>query len=321
MNLLEVQDLTMYYQTAEGPVRAVDGVSFEVDRGRALGIAGESGSGKSSLALAIIRLLPRNGRLVAGRILLDGLDLSRLPEDALRKHVRWKKIAIVFQGAMNALTPVHRIGIQIAEAIRAHEDITAGLARERARELLKVVGIGPDRVDSYPHEFSGGMRQRAMIAMSLACNPELLIADEPTTALDVIVQAQIIKLLKDLQRKMGLSLIVISHDVSILSQLCDELAIMYAGRIVEYGRTEDLLSKPFHPYTQRLLAALPSIRTSRGKLSGIPGSPPDLLRPPHGCRFHPRCPIAESICGKDEPPLKDYAPHHHSACHFSERFI
>lgn len=321
MSLLQVQDLKMHYATAEGHVKAVDGISFKLEKGRALGIAGESGCGKSSLALTIVRLLPKNGKLLSGTIDFDGSNLLSLPEETVRDQIRWKKIAIIFQGAMNALTPVHKVGMQIVEAIRAHMEMSEGQAWERSRELLKLVGINPDRANNYPHEFSGGMRQRVMIAMALACDPELLIADEPTTALDVIVQAQIIRLLKELQQKMQLSLIVISHDISILSQLCNELAIMYAGKIAEHGTTEDVLTRPLHPYTQRLLAAVPSIHSDRKRMMGIPGSPPDLLKPPLGCRFHPRCPIAESICARDEPALREFARSHRSACHFSERFV
>lgn len=319
MSLLEVDGLEMRYGTERGEVRAVDGVDLKLNKGQSLGIAGESGCGKSSLALTMIKLLPRNARIVSGRMVFDGRDLVTIGEEEMRKAVRWKRIAIVFQGAMNALTPVHKVGFQISEAIMAHSDYAPRESWKRSRELLALVGIDPRRADDYPHEFSGGMRQRAMIAMALACSPDLLIADEPTTALDVIVQAQIIALLKDLQRKLDLSLIVISHDISILTQLCGNLAIMYAGKIVEYAETADLFQHPLHPYTQGLLAAIPSIRSARARMLPIPGSPPDLTSPPPACRFHPRCPIVQDICKRDEPAFREVAKGHWAACHFAEK--
>lgn len=319
MSLLEVDGLEMRYGTERGEVRAVDGVDLKLDKGQSLGIAGESGCGKSSLALTMIKLLPRNARIVSGRMVFDGRDLVTIGDEEMRKAIRWKRIAIVFQGAMNALTPVHKVGFQISEAIMAHSDYVQRESWKRSRELLALVGIDPRRADDYPHEFSGGMRQRAMIAMALACSPDLLIADEPTTALDVIVQAQIIALLKNLQRKLDLSLIVISHDISILTQLCGNLAIMYAGKIVEYAETADLFQHPLHPYTQGLLAAIPSIRSARARMLPIPGSPPDLTSPPPACRFHPRCPIVQDICKRDEPSFREVSKGHWAACHFAEK--
>ncbi len=315
MPLLSVESLRMYYQVGRGFVKAVDGVSFNLGKGETLGIAGESGCGKSSLALTLLRILPSNARIIDGSVLLEGRDILKMNEETLRKEIRWKRISIVFQGAMNALNPVFRVGDQIAEAILLHEDVTKEEAHRRARELLKLVGIPPSRADNYPHEFSGGMKQRVMIAMALACNPDIVIADEPTTALDVIVQAQILKLLKDLRAKLNLSLILITHDLSIISEICDKVAIMYAGKIMEYGSAYDIFKNPLHPYTQGLIAAIPSIRGPKKKLRSIPGTPPDLLNPPSGCPFHPRCPYADEICRQEPPPLIRLGRDRYVVCH------
>ncbi len=315
MPLLSVRDLKMFYQVERGFVKAVNDVTFDLNRGEALGIAGESGCGKSSLALTILRILPPNARIMGGSILLEGQDLLKMNEEILRKEVRWKRISIVFQGAMNALNPVFKVGDQIAEAILLHENISKDEALDRARELLKLVGISPSRADNYPHEFSGGMRQRVMIAMALACNPDIVIADEPTTALDVIVQAQILKLLKDLRSKLNLSLILITHDLSIISEICDKVAIMYAGKIVEYGSTHEIFKNPLHPYTQGLISAIPSIRGPKRQLQSIPGTPPDLLNPPPGCPFHPRCPYADSTCKSEIPPVISLGRSRYVMCH------
>ncbi len=306
MPVLSVQDLKMYYLVERrGWVRAVDGVNFDLEKGEALGLVGESGCGKSSLGITILRILPFNARIFGGKVVLEGKDILQMPEDKFRKEIRWKKISMVFQGAMNALNPVMRVGDQIAEAILLHEDVSRQEALERARNLLKLVGIDPSRANSYPHEFSGGMRQRAMIAMALACNPSVMIADEPTTALDVIVQAQILKLIKDIQRRLGISTILVTHDLSIVADLCDKVAVMYAGKIVELGPAEKIYYRPLHPYTAKLLGAVPSVKGKRRRLEFIPGAPPDLLYPPPGCRFHPRCPYAEETCKKEEPPMKE----------------
>jgi peptide/nickel transport system ATP-binding protein len=305
MPLLEVNSLKMYYEIAgRGWVRAIDDVSMVLKRGATFGLAGESGCGKTSLGLTILRLLPSNGRIFGGNILFDGRDLLQMPEEELRKEVRWKRVSMVFQGAMSALNPVFRVGDQIAEAILIHEEVSKEEARERVGKLLELVGIDPSRYSDYPHELSGGMRQRVMIAMALACNPDILIADEPTTALDVIVQAQILKLLKDLQKRLELSLILISHDISLISEVCDEIAIMYAGKIMESGPISSLFNKPLHPYTVGLLASIPSVKKKVKQLQSIPGNPPDLLNPPLGCRFHPRCPHTIELCKREEPKME-----------------
>jgi peptide/nickel transport system ATP-binding protein len=259
-----------------GWVRAAEDVSFKVKSGEALGIAGESGCGKTTVALSLLKILPSGGRIRRGKIIYDGTDLVPLTDNQMRK-IRWKGIAIVFQGAMNAFNPVNKIGDQIIEAIRLHDHgADKQTALNRARSLLELVGVDPDRVNNYPHEFSGGMRQRALIAMALAANPKLLIADEPGTALDVIVQAQTLKLLRELKDKLGLAMIMISHDLSIIAETCEKVAIMYAGRIVEYGDAEEIFKNPLHPYTQGLVKAFPSIHGDRQRLVSIPGAPPDL---------------------------------------------
>jgi len=315
-SVLEVQNLTTHYSTLRGWVRAAENVSFRVEKGQALGVAGESGCGKTTVALSILRILPQGGRIRKGKIIFEGTDIVPLSEDSMRK-IRWKGIAIVFQGAMNALNPVFKVGDQIIEAIRVHEpDVEKKHALERARSLLELVGVEADRVDNYPHEFSGGMRQRALIAMALAANPRLLIADEPGTALDVIVQAQTLKLLRDLKEKLGLSMVLISHDLSIIAETCEKVAIMYAGRIVEYGDAEAIFREPLHPYTQGLVKAFPSIKGPRVRLASIPGQPPDLLNPPPACRFNPRCPYIMDVCKKIDPPLEKAGTGDHlGACH------
>ncbi|RLF18694.1 MAG: ABC transporter ATP-binding protein [Thermoprotei archaeon] len=306
MSLLEIKDLRMYYSIEKkGWVKAVDGINLRVGKGKTLGLVGESGCGKSSLGLTILRILPSNAKIMDGQIKLEGQDILSMPEDRFRKEVRWKKISMVFQGAMNALNPVMKIGDQIAEAIMVHEDVSKKEALERAKQLLKMVGIDPARANHYPHEFSGGMKQRVMIAMALACNPILLIADEPTTALDVIVQAQILKLIKDIQQQTRFSTILITHDLSIVAELCDEVAVMYAGKIVEYGPVEKVYLEPRHPYTYKLIGATPSVKGVRRRLEFIPGVPPNLLNPPPGCRFHPRCPYAIDRCRVEEPETKE----------------
>ncbi len=313
--LLQVQDLRMYYKVSNGEVKAVDDVSFEVERGTAVGFAGESGCGKSSLASAILRTLPDNARIVSGSVLLDGENLFSKDEEQMRQMVRWRRISMVFQGAMNAFCPVVKVGDQIVEAIMEHDSTTIEQARSRAKQVLSLVGIDPKRANNYPFEFSGGMKQRAMLAMALVLSPDLVIADEPTTALDVIVQAQVLDLIKDLRTKLNLSMILISHDISAIARSCSTIAIMYAGKIVEMGPTESVILDPKHPYTQGLLGAFPSITASKTKRISIPGSPPDLLFPPSGCRFHPRCPFAMDICKTTEPELTRFPNAQVVACH------
>ncbi|MFQ5710676.1 MAG: ABC transporter ATP-binding protein [Candidatus Geothermarchaeales archaeon] len=315
MALLEVRDLKTYYSTLRGEVRAVDGVSLEIERGEALGLVGESGCGKSTIALSVMRLLPWNGRIVGGRISLGGVDVLGLDEATLRAKYRWKRVSMIFQGAMNALHPLFKIGDQIAEGITTHEDVGKEEAWRRARELLSLVGVGEQRASSYPHELSGGMKQRTMIAMALACNPDLVIADEPTTALDVIVQGQVLKLMKRLQGELNLSMMFITHDLSVIAETCDRAVIMYAGKVCEAADIVTIFKKAVHPYTQGLVEAFPSIRGERKGLISIPGSPPDLLNPPPGCRFHTRCPHAEAVCREREPELISLGEAHFAACH------
>ncbi len=316
MPLLEVNSLKMYYEVkGKRWVKAVDNVSIKIDRGESLGLAGESGCGKTSLSLSIMRLLPPNGKVLSGEIKFENEDILNMGYKLFKKKIAWKKISLVPQAAMSALNPVMKVGDQIVEAIIFHEDVSKEEALERAKTLFKLVGLDPSRINDYPHEFSGGMRQRVMIAMALACNPKLVIADEPTSALDVIVQAQILSLIKDLQKNLNLSMILVTHDLSILSEICNSIAVMYAGKIVEYGPTLDVYEDPQHPYTKGLLAATPSIKGTRRRLKSIPGTPPDLLNPPPGCRFHPRCPYAKDICRKEEPPLVKVGEKRVVACH------
>jgi peptide/nickel transport system ATP-binding protein len=299
--LLEVEDLKTWFRLEGGTVHAVDGVSFRLDRGEALGIAGESGCGKTTTVLSLIGLLPTTAQIEGGSIRYYGIDLAKKSEAQLRRY-RWREISMIFQGAMNALNPVHRVRDQIAEPIveRLGQDERA--ARKRAGELLELVGIPRRRGNAYPHELSGGMRQRAMIAMALACDPAIVIGDEPTTALDVMVQAQILELLERLREQLGLSLILITHDLSVIAETCDRVLIMYAGRVAEEGPVEEVFTRPRHPYTQKLLAAFPNIQADRRTLDVIPGSPPDLRHPPPGCRFAPRCAFAMPICTEVVPP-------------------
>ena len=298
--LLVVENLKTYFSLESGTVRAVDGVSFSLDYGEALGIAGESGCGKTTTALSLVRILPSNAAIVEGSIKLMGIDLVPKSENALRRY-RWREISIVFQGAMHALNPVRRIRDQIAEPIEQRLGASAAAARTRADELLELVGLPHHRGEAYPHELSGGMRQRAMIAMALACDPAIVIGDEPTTALDAMVQAQILELLESLRRKLGLSLILITHDLSVIAETCDRVLIMYAGRVAEEGLVSEVFRRPRHPYTQGLLAAFPNIAADRRTLDVIPGLPPDLRDPPPGCRFAPRCFAAMPICSNVVP--------------------
>ena len=314
MALLEVKDLKMHYQTQQGAVKAIDGLSFELPVQGTLGIAGESGCGKSSLGLSILRLLPKNGRFVDGSIKFDGQNLLDMSEPEFRNQIRWKRISMVFQGAMNALNPVIRVGDQIAESIIHTEGKSAKEAYERTTELLEMVGISPHRAKEYPHEFSGGMKQRAVIAMALACRPDLVIADEPTTALDTLVRAQVMQTLIELREKFSLSMILISHDLPIIAKTCDQVMIMYAGKIMETGDTVSVFTKPLHPYTQGLITAVPHIRAEQTEIKAIPGHPPYLLNPPSGCVFHPRCPIADKECEKLEPTLRSFGKQM-VACH------
>jgi oligopeptide/dipeptide ABC transporter ATP-binding protein len=312
--LLEVTDLAVRFGVGRSSVKAVDGVSFRLDDGEALGIAGESGCGKTTTALSLVRLLPSSARIRSGKIELYGIDLVPKSERALARY-RWREISIVFQGAMNALNPVRRIRDQIAEPIiyrlgRSQTDALRG-----AGELLELVGIPRKRGAAYPHELSGGMRQRAMIAMALACDPAIVIGDEPTTALDVMVQAQILQLFEQLRRDLGLSLILITHDLSVIAETCDRVMVMYAGRIAEEGPVRRVFTAPRHPYTQKLLSSFPNLRTDSRTLEVIPGSLPDPRDPPPGCRFAPRCSFVMDVCREVVPPEVLYADGVRVACH------
>jgi len=318
MALLEIQDLTTYYTIGRGFVKAVEGVNFQIEKGEAMGLVGESGCGKTTVALSLLRILPYNGKIVKGKILFKNMDIVQLSEDRLRKDIRWRGISLIFQGAMNALNPVYKIEEQIVEVIRLHESsVTKKEARERVGKLLEMVGVDPSRARNYPHEFSGGMKQRAMIAMALASNPDMVIADEPGTALDVIVQAQVLKLLNELKNRLNLALLVITHDLSLVTEICEKLAVMYAGNIAEYGSVVNLYKTPLHPYTQDLISSFPDIQSQKRLMVSIPGSPPDLLLPPPGCRFHPRCKYAMDVCKKEVPKLKKVAEDHYVACHLT----
>jgi len=311
--LLEVEGLAIEYRTPDGRLRAVDDVDFRVARDETLGLVGESGCGKSTIARAILDVLDRNGEVAAGEIRFKGVDLTGLTAAELN-DVRWNGISMISQSAMNALNPVHRISAQIVEAIQAHEDVTDAEARERVVELFELVGLNPNRIDDYPHQFSGGMKQRAYIAMALALDPDLLIADEPTTALDVIVQDQILKRLGELRRDLGISMLLITHDISVVAETCDRLGVMYAGKLMEYGDIESIFEAPYNPYTLGLQNSFPSVSETRDLIS-IPGTPPDLSDPPEGCRFAARCPFATDGCLDAHPPLEAVDDDHYSACY------
>ena len=314
MKLLEIENLRMYYQVRAGNVKAVDGISLTMEKGGTVGLVGESGCGKTSVAMSILRLLAPNGKFDGGRILFKGEDLRTVSEPRMRA-IRWQGISIVFQGAMNALNPVLRVGDQIKEAIKAHQSMGRQELEARIEELYQLVGLEHSCLRQYPHQYSGGMKQRAVIAMALACHPELIIADEPTTALDVIVQDQILNEMVSLQKELGMTIIYISHDISIIAETCQQMGVMYAGKLIEYGDTISLFEKPFHPYTEILLGSYPSLSGRKKKLSSIPGDPPDLLRPPSGCRFHPRCAKRIKICDQQEPSYHRVETNRWVACH------
>jgi len=314
--LLDVRDLRTSFFTPRGEARAVDGISFSVDPGRTLGLVGESGCGKTMTALSILRLTPPSGRIVGGEINFDGRNLLALGDEAMRR-IRGNQIAMIFQEPMSSLNPVFTVGNQIAEAVRLHQGLSRRAAREKAIEMLKLVEIPePERrVDEYPHQLSGGMRQRVMIAMALSCHPRVLIADEPTTALDVTIQAQILDLLASLQARLGMAMILVTHDLGVVAERADEVAIMYAGRIVERAPVVPIFERPLHPYTRGLLRSIPKVGAEmRRRLEAIPGLVPDLLSLPDGCHFRDRCPRAIERCEVIDPPLEELHPAHWAAC-------
>jgi oligopeptide/dipeptide ABC transporter ATP-binding protein len=317
--VLSIRNLKTQFHTAEGVVRAVDGIDLTVRAGTVLGLVGESGSGKSVTALSVMRLIPQPpGKIISGQALFNGADLFTLKENEMQK-IRGKRIAMIFQEPMTSLNPVFTVGNQISEMLRLHLKMNRKEARNRTIELLDLVGISSAdrRVDDYPHQLSGGMRQRVMIAMAISCNPEIIFADEPTTALDVTIQAQILVLLEELRKQIGMSLVLISHDLGVIAEVAHEVAIMYAGRIVEETGTEELFSHPLHPYTQGLLASLPRFDQAGGRrerLQAIPGSVPKLTENLPGCRFTPRCTVAIPRCSQEEPPLNEIRPGHRVRC-------
>ena len=316
--ILEVDDLSVEFRTRYGVVRAVNGISYKLQADESLAILGESGSGKTVSAQAIMGLIDTPpGFITKGRILYRGVDLLKLPENE-RRRVRGQKIAMIFQDALTALNPVFSVGFQIGEMYRVHRGSSRDEARRKAVELMKRVRIpsAGERAGDYPHQFSGGMRQRVMIAMALALDPDVLIADEPTTALDVTVQAQIMELLGELQQETGMGLILITHDLGVVADVADRVAVMYAGEIVETGSIFDVYESPAHPYTQGLMASIPRLDQKGNKLTPIGGSPPNLMRIPSGCPFHPRCPYAQKVCTTEDPPLYEVTSTRRSACHF-----
>src|SRR5437016_1125501 len=319
-NLLEVKDLRTYFETEDGTVKAVDGIAFKLKRGETLGIVGESGSGKSVANLSLMRLIPEPpGKIVSGSIIFRGRDVLKLSPREIR-DLRGKRLAMIFQDPMTSLNPFLRISKQLMEVTRLHLGHTKAQAREHAIEMLEKVGIpdAAERVDSYPHEFSGGMRQRVMIAMALSCQPELLIADEPTTALDVTIQAQILELIRMLKAETGASIILITHDLGVVAGMTDRIIVMYAGKVFEQAPTKELFARPGNPYTRGLLRSVPDPTAEHGALYQIPGQPPDLANLPPGCPFAPRCERAEEICTREFPPFVRLTSNRNSLCHFAD---
>ena len=316
MEKLEVKNLKLYYETTKGTVRGLDGVTFDLNAGETLGVVGESGCGKTTLGTALLNMPTPPGRIAGGQVLLDGKDILTFSEQEFRKKIRWERIAMVFQGAMNCLTPVYSIRELMLETIQYHAEMDEQAAMERIKKYINLVGLSDDALRRYPHELSGGMKQRVVIATALFLEPEIVICDEPTTALDVVVQAQIINLLKELKRELKLSFIFITHDLATEAEVSDRIMVMYGGKVAEIGTNEQIygIKGPMHPYTQMLLAATPRLHQKVSKLAFIPGVPPDLLDPPEGCRFHPRCPKATAKCRADEPLMRTVEPGHQVAC-------
>lgn len=300
--LLRIEGLSVHYYTEDGIVRAVDKVDFLMNRGETIGLVGESGSGKSTFGLSILRLVPPPGRIVGGKIIFDGTELTSLDEREMQK-IRGRRISMVFQDPTTSLDPLMKVGDHLVETIMAHENVTREEAKERALKMLEQVGIRPERFGDYPHQFSGGMRQRVGIALALALNPDLVIADEPTSSLDVIVQFQILDLMKRLKELYDMGMILVTHDISIVPGIADRIALMYAGQLIELADVNSFFDEPLHPYGKALLESVPNIQFSDQKLKYIPGNPPDLINPPRGCRFSPRCPYATERCRREEPPM------------------
>jgi peptide/nickel transport system ATP-binding protein len=316
MNLLAINNLSIHFFTRNGIVHAVDEVSLTLKEGETLGLVGESGCGKTTTMLGLMNMVPPPGRIIAGQILVEGQDIVSLSEYMMRKQIRWVKIAMVFQGAMNCLTPVYTIGKQMLETLQIHQDMDHDDARQRMVKYLNLVGLSEDVLTRYPHELSGGMKQRVVIATALFLEPQIVICDEPTTALDVVVQAQILNLLKRLKQQLGIAMIFITHDLATEAEIADRLAVMYAGKIVEIGTNEQIYGAqgPAHPYTRKLLHATPRLHEKVAELSFIPGAPPDLINPPPGCRFHPRCPEVIEQCRTEIPSLVEIETAHWSTC-------
>lgn len=313
--LLRIEDLEVHYATRAGVVKAVDRAGFEMERGETLGLVGESGCGKSTLGFSILRLVPPPGKILGGDIIFAGEDLLRKDEEEMR-GIRGSRISMIFQDPMTCLDPLQKVGDHIVETITTHDQgIKRAEAWKRAGEMLDRLGIDPSRLEDYPHQLSGGMRQRVMIALALILNSELVIADEPTTSLDVIVEAQILDLLKQLKEDYELTLILITHNMGVVAELADRVAVMYAAKLVEVAKAIPLYEKPMHPYTQGLLRSIPNISLSEQVLATMPGSPPDLIQPPPGCRFHPRCPYVKDGCKEIEPPMREVERDHLVACH------
>lgn len=314
--ILEVNNLTVEFATRRGGVRAVDNTSFYLRKGETLGLVGESGCGKTTTVMALMNMVPNPGKILAGEILIKGTDIVPLSEGVLREKIRWVNLSMVFQGAMNCLTPVYTIGKQMLETLLEHKPLETGEAMKIIKKYLELVALPEHIVDRYPHELSGGMKQRVVIAMALFLEPDIVLCDEPTTALDVVVQAQIINLIKELKQKLGLSVIFITHDLATEAEVADQVCIMYAGKIAEIGTNRQIYggNGPSHPYTQMLLAATPGLHNKVEELAFIEGTPPDLLHPPSGCRFHPRCPRAFKKCKEEIPPLIRIDEEHFCAC-------
>ncbi len=321
--LLSIRHLTTEFTlqhrgAREQVARALEDVSFDVFPGQSVGLVGESGCGKTTVLMSAMRLLPSNGRITEGQVHFKGVDLLHLTEREMRTY-RWKEMAIVFQGAMNALNPVMKIGDQVREAILLHDLMDRDAAEARAIQLLEMVGIPRARRNQYPHQYSGGMRQRAMIAMALACSPDLLFADEPTTALDVMIQAQVLDLLRQIQKALGLAIVLVTHDLGVVAEVCDSVVVMYGGKVAEYATADEIYNHPKHPYTQRLLASFPDLNRPSGQLASIPGTPPRLAELPAGCRFEPRCDVKLPRCHELDPRLTEPSLKHYVACHLTSQ--